>query len=417
MSDMQKHYVIGNTLGHTLSPKIHALLGDGCYSAKELSEKDFVNFVASGDWDGLNVTMPYKRKIIECLDGIHPVAEKIGAVNTVVKTGNKKIGYNTDAGGMEYALRKAGISLAGKSVLILGSGGTYRTAEYVAQKQGARLVRSVSRKGDLNYVNCYERKDVQIVINATPVGMYPNVGECVVDLSRFPKLEGVMDCVYNPLRTFFAQDAAQLGVAFASGLNMLAEQARLAHELFCKNAFDIAADDGLTDKIVAKLVKEQTNIVLIGMGGAGKTTIGAALATAMGREFRDTDDEIEKKAGECVEKIIAEKGEPLFREMEKNAVYDVCKKQGVVISCGGGAVMDEENVKLLKSNGFCVLVERKDIALRPLYNTPEKALAVCEERKSVYERVSDARMVNDGSIEDAVMKILRLTANIGKARD
>lgn len=405
------HFLIGKTLGHTLSPKIHTLLGDKEYSAKEVCEEELEAFILQGEWSALNVTMPYKQKVMKYLDSIHPIAEEIGAVNTVVKTRGKTEGFNTDARGMEYSLKRAGISLKDRSVLILGSGGTFKTAEYVAKKQGAKIIRSVSRSGEINYNNCYECKDTQIVINATPVGMFPDICNAPVMAEKFENLEGIMDCVYNPLRTFLSQNARKIGIPVANGLDMLAEQARLSHLLFEGYALDeltMSEGEHVSENIVKTLVGEQINIVLIGMGGCGKTSVGTALAAAMGREFFDIDDETQKIAGENVGAIISKYGEKHFRETEKTAVRNVCKKRGVVISCGGGTVLDEENAMLLKSSGAVVLIERKELALRPLYPTYGQAVEIYGKRKDIYKSVADASIKNDKSVGDAVEAILQV---------
>lgn len=428
-------YVIGKTLKHTLSPQIHGFLGDGFYGIKELEEGEVEQFVSHGDWSGLNVTIPYKQTVMRLLDGVDTVSREIGAVNTVVRVCGQKIGFNTDVYGMEYALSRAGIDLNGKSVLILGSGGAGRCAEYVAKKSGAKNVAVVSRKGELNYTNCYDRQDVQIVINATPVGMYPDMTQSPVELCAFLCLEGVFDCVYNPLRTRFVQSATALGVKVASGLDMLVEQARVSHMIFvagqridsevkngkiakittCEAIDAIESDvrlvnfvdvDKITQNIVENIKRLQRNVVLIGMGGAGKTTVGRAFAKATGRAFFDADEQIERECGEILSNIV--KNEDAFRRIERQTVRNLSEKQGAVIACGGGVVLDGENIKNLKCNGILVWIKRSGFQSGLLYPSVDEAKRVYEKREPLYADASDCEIQNDGSVQSAVEKLVEI---------
>ena len=407
---MSSYCVIGKSLPHTISPIIHGMLGNADYGVRELaSVAELRAFVQSADCDGFNVTIPYKRDIIPMLDGLSESASEIGAVNTVVKENRKYIGYNTDAEGMSFAIKEAGIALYGLNVLILGSGGTCNTAKYVCKAESAARVDVVSRTGELNYENCYELDDVNVVINTTPVGMTPHAYETPLDLSRFARLDGVFDCVYNPLRTLLAQNAKALGIKAATGLRMLAEQARAAHNLFMKAKGGEVANSEKTYEILQNLSKSRQNIVLTGMAGSGKSAVGRALARELNRSFIDTDSEIERRERRSISQIFAQKGEKYFRRLEEEAVERACSLQGAVIATGGGAVLSEKNVFFMRSNGVCVLIERSPKSLatrgRPLSDNAQKAAALYESRKPIYLATADHTVNNDGSLEETVNKI------------
>lgn len=344
------------------------------------------------------------------LDGMSKAAKEVGSVNTVVCEDGRLIGRNTDADGMKYALKKAGISLKDKSVLILGSGGTCQTAKYICRTAHAQSVKVVSRTGEINYENCYEHQDVQIIINTTPVGMMPHSYEKPVELSRFENLEGVFDCIYNPLETLLIKDARALGLKAANGLTMLVEQARISHNFFEKAKGLPQADSAVTDEIVEKLLSERRNLVLIGMAGSGKSVIGRIAAKILNRQFVDTDAEIERLAGKSIPQIFKDSGEEYFRELERAVVENVCIRQGIVISTGGGAVLDERNVFMMKANGVCYMIQRDADKLatkdRPLSPDAESAAKLYEERKPVYLAAADVVVDNDGEIDGAIERII-----------
>lgn len=408
----EKYCVIGKSLPHTLSPEIHGALGRENYGVCELEDVAALRrFVDSRECDGYNVTIPYKREIIPMLDTVSDEAAAIGAVNTVVCEGGKLVGYNTDVGGMRYALSKAGISAAGKNVLILGSGGTCQTAKYLCSKDGAHSVRIVSRTGEINYANCYDLNDTQVIINTTPVGMMPHAYEKPIELGKFDKLEGVFDCIYNPLETMLIKEARERGLKCANGLFMLVEQARLAHNLYQKAKGLPQTDKEQTDKIVDEMIKSRSNLVLTGMAGSGKSVIGKRVAEILGRKFTDTDEEIEMLTGKSIPQIFAESGENFFRQVERDVIERVCSKQGIVIATGGGAVLDDKNVFFMKSNGVCCLIrrdaEKLDITGRPLSDNLDKARTLYEQRKPKYLATADFLVDNDSDIDSAVCEVLK----------
>ncbi len=390
-------YLVGKEINYSLSPLIHKEFGDEFYSIKNLSESEFDTFLKAREFDGVNVTIPYKVDAIKYLDEIDDCAREIGAVNTIVNREGKLIGYNTDASGMAYALEKAHMNLDGKNVLILGSGGTSKTARFVAKS--AKRVTVVSRTGNINYDNCYEKIDTEIVINTTPVGMGKFAFDSLIDLSKFPRLEGVMDVCYNPYNTLFMQQAKSLGVKVANGLNMLVEQARVAHNLFTND--NVPRDKN--DEIVKTCQKAMGNVYLIGMGGSGKSTIGKALAHKLDMKFVDTDEEIVKSEGKEIVDII--KDERYFRKVESEISRFVCKMSGCVVATGGGVVLDENNVKAMRTNGKIVLLERNVPISRPLYQDEKTWQRVKSERLRFYESACDIVVEND-DIDECVDKIV-----------
>ncbi len=411
---MSKFCLIGKSLPHTYSPALHAALGNPSYGVEELGDVAALErFVKEGDYDGFNVTIPYKKDIIPLLDFLSEEAAVIGAVNTVVRRGGKLFGCNTDADGMRYALSHADIDIRGRNVLILGSGGTSNTAAYVCS--GAKDVRKVSRTGELNYTNCYQY-DAEIVINATPVGTSPNFADMPVELARFKNLKGVFDCVYNPRRTRLVCAATQMGIPAAGGLGMLVEQARRAHNLFC----DVGAGTSVPEERTAELVREldvnRSNIALIGMAGSGKSTIGRELAKRLSRPFADVDEEIERLAGKSVPDIFRESGEGEFRRLEREVISRVCAQSGAVIATGGGAVLDEQNRISIRANSLVALIRRPARLLakkgRPLMTDDEAIARMLEEREPIYSALADFCVDNASSVEEAVEKIVNYISKL-----
>ena len=402
--------VIGKSLPHTLSPEIHIAFGAKDYRVEELEDESALEeFVRSRRYVGYNVTIPYKQAVMPLLDEVSETARDVGAVNTVIERDGRLFGYNTDVEGMKYALDRAGIGLSGKNVLILGSGGTSHTARYLCAKEGARRVDIASRSGSLNYDNCYDLRDVEIIINTTPVGMMPSSYERPIDIFRYPMLEGVFDAIYNPLATLIVLEARARGIKAANGLDMLVEQARLAHNIFF--AGESIEDETESERVCRELMWRRQNIVLVGMAGAGKTTIGRELAKALGKEFYDTDAQVVKAAGKDIPAIFAEEGEAKFRSLEKAAVRECCMKLGAVIATGGGAVLDEKNRFYMRSNGKVVFLTRDISALsrkdRPLSTDEDRVAALYEEREPIYRRVADICVNNGAEISDAVKSILK----------
>ncbi len=388
--------LIGKSLPHSFSPLIHKSLWGADYSLCELSEKGVSDFFESRDFKGVNVTIPYKKTAFDMCDVLSENAKNIGSVNTVINKNGILYGYNTDFQGLLYSLKRSGISLENKKVVILGSGATSKTAYAAAEYLNAASVSVVSRNGILNYRNVYELTDTEIIINTTPVGMYPDNDRCLVDLSKFKKLKGVMDVVYNPLRTRLISDAKNLGLKTADGLSMLAAQGVYAAKLFTGN--DFTEDD--IEKQIGLLYDICENIVLIGMPGCGKTSVGSLIAKKTGRRFYDIDAEIEKREGKTVPEIFKENGEEYFRNIEAQTVRDVSKNTGCVIATGGGCVLNPENILRLKQNGRVFLIER-DISLLPLTGRPLSkdffALKDMENKRlPLYRGAADEIVKNNG---------------------
>ena len=397
--------LLGRKLGHSYSPQIHNLLGDYSYVLFEKEPEELENFLKNGDFSGLNVTIPYKKEVIPYLSELSPTAMKMGCVNTVLRRSDGTLyGHNTDYFGFTSLVRHAGLSVAGKKVLVLGSGGASNTAVAALKDLGASPV-VISRSGENNYGNLHLHRDAAAIVNATPVGMYPNTGVSPIDLALFPHLEGVLDVIYNPARTQLLLDAEKLGIPWENGLWMLVAQAKEAAEVFTGGKIS----DEVIEKIYRKLSHQMKNIVLIGMPGCGKTTIGTLLAEKMGRTLADADEKIISLAGKSIPEIFAQDGEPTFRDWETKALTELGKQSGLVIATGGGCVTQKCNYPLLHQNGYLVWLERDCRVLptdgRPLSQANDlgKMYAV---RKPLYEAFADIRVENTGTPEETAQKIL-----------
>lgn len=345
---MPVYGLLGQKLGHSWSSVIHRELGCAEYRHIELEPGELSAFFKDTDVGALNVTIPYKRDVIAFCDELDPSAAEIGSVNTVVPTAEGRLrGYNTDITGFCYMARRAGISMTGKKILVLGSGGSSLTARAAAARENAGSVTVISRSGEDNYSNLDRHADADVIINTTPVGMYPRNGESPLDLRLFPRLSGVIDIVYNPQRTALLLQAAELGIPRTDGLPMLVSQAAAAEELF----FGKAIAPEKTEEIVSHLRREMTNIVLIGMPGCGKTTVGRELAALTGRELIDIDSEIEKETGMPIPDFFALNGEEAFRKAEHGIICRAGCQTGKLIVTGGGAVTVRENYPPLCQNG------------------------------------------------------------------
>ncbi len=411
---------IAKKLGHSFSREIHRRLGDYSYELRELAEEELPNFLKARDFRGINVTIPYKEKVIPFLDGISPTAERIGAVNTVVNRDGKLFGYNTDFGGMRLLIRELCGSLAGKKVLILGSGGTGKTARAVAESLSAREILTVSREGK-NGISYGEAKtrhaDAGFIINTTPVGMYPYPDGMPVDPGDFPRLQGIADAVYNPLRTRLVLAAREKGIRAEGGLYMLAAQAVLASALFTGSG----VREELAGEVAGSVYREKENLVLIGMPGSGKSTNGKNAAKALGREFVDLDREIVRIAGKPIPEIFREEGEERFRAYETEAVRAFAMRTGLVIATGGGAVLREENRRLLRQNGKLVFLERSLENLIPTLDRPtadsrEKMERLYRERLPVYRAAADAVISSDGEKEETLRSLLLTFETVSRER-
>lgn len=397
--------LIGETLSHSFSPRIHRELSDYLYSFFELPESEVGNFLKNGDFHATNVTIPYKKTVIPFLNEISDEAMRIGAVNTITRTQNGGLrGDNTDYYGFSYTVKESGISIKGKKVLILGTGGASLTAKTVSEDMGAKSITFVSRAGEVNYENVYERcSDAEVVINCTPVGMYPKNGISPIRLDRLPLCEGVIDMIYNPAKTQLLLDAERLGIKHINGLPMLVAQAKKA----CERFLGESVEEGEIGRITSLIANETNNIILIGMPGCGKTTVGKILSEITGRQVIDTDEMICSSAARSPSEIIQSEGEDAFRKIEHAQVEAAGKTSGMIISTGGGVVTRSENYAPLHQNGKIVFIHRAIDCLathdRPLSKNLEE---MYETRLPMYRAFCDVEVTNDSSPENCAMEIL-----------
>ena len=398
--------LLGRTLRHSYSPQIHALLGDYEYRLFEVEPQDLEAFLKKREFGGINVTIPYKKDVLPYLSGISDNAKRIGAVNTIiVKEDGGLYGDNTDYDGFLCLVQKSGFQVKGKKALVLGTGGASLPISAVLSDLGAREVVFISRSGENNYQNLSRHADADLIVNTTPVGMYPNNLKAPLSLSEFPKLSGVLDIVYNPQKTKLILDAERLGIPAYSGLLMLVAQGKRAAELFLGH--DIP--DSETDRIFKKLSTEMQNIVLVGMPGCGKTTVGKALAEQLNRPFFDADKEILKRTGKSAEAWIEACGEAVFRQKETEVLESLCKQSGTVIATGGGAVTVPENADILRQNSIVFFINR-DVSALPVEGRPlSKATALSEMYKvrlPLYRGVCDYEIAADDGVDAVVRRIL-----------
>ncbi len=398
--------LLGEKLGHSYSPAIHAQLADYDYRLYEKSPAELEDFLLRGDWDGLNVTIPYKKTVIPFCTELSDAARRCGSVNTLLRLPGGAIrGENTDAFGFARLLEKLGFDPAGKKALVFGSGGASATVRAVLAERGAAEIVTVSRSGKDNYENLPRHADARLVVNATPVGMFPRNGERLCPLSLFENCEGVADLIYNPARSALLMEAEELGIPHENGLGMLVAQAKRSAELFLSSSI---ADSEIA-RIEKRLSREILNIVLIGMPGCGKSTVGALLARTLGRTFRESDALVEKDAALSIPALFRREGEEGFRGRETAALASLGKLSGTVIATGGGCVTREENYPLLHQNGTIVLL-RRDLKKLPREGRPlslERDLGeLYEQRKAYYERFADLSVSNDGTPEQTVRAIL-----------
>ena len=403
--------LIGCPLGHSFSKEIHESLKRYPYELKELQPDELETFLHQGDFDGINVTIPYKQAVIPYLEGISGRAKAIGAVNTVISRDGHLYGDNTDFDGMRLALTKAGILLRGKKVLILGTGGTSKTAFSVAKSLGAKEIRKVSRSGKngaVTYEQAYARHaDAGVIINTTPCGMYPDEDGCPAELDRFPDLSGVFDAVYRPLRTRLTEKARKKGIPADTGLYMLVAQALRSAELFTGEAFPVS----MIGEIYTKVLKEKRNLVLIGMPGVGKTRVGTRLSELLRKPFYDSDRVITDRIGMPIAEYFAANGEEAFRKIESEVLKELSRENGIVLSTGGGAVLKEENVRALRANGLLLFLDRpadelKTSADRPLSSDLEKVRKLFEVRYPLYLAACDRHIKSGRNANETAHMIL-----------
>ena len=408
--------LIGGKLGHSYSKEIHEQIADYEYELKELKPEELDGFLRDRAFRAINVTIPYKQDVIPYLDEVEEQAKRIGAVNTIVNRDGKLFGYNTDLPGMLALLRRIGADLSGKKVLILGTGGTSKTAhaaaEYLAAGEILHVSRSAAKEGFFRTVTYQEAQsehtDAQVILNTTPSGMFPNIEEVPIDLSCFPKLEGVLDAVYNPLRTNFVLDAKEHGAKAEGGLFMLAAQAVYA----CGHFLNRTVSEAEILKAFQSVRDEKRNLVLCGMPSCGKTTVAARLSELTGRCVIDTDERIVKRIGMEIAAFSAQRGEQAFRDVESEVVKEAASESGVIIATGGGAVLRNENVRALKRNGLLFFIDRPlemltATADRPFSASPEALKKRFEERYDRYCSVADIHLDGSGTIEEVAQAVLK----------
>ena len=405
--------LIGEKLGHSFSKIIHNELYNEEYELKEIAKADLDSFMKEKSFKAINVTIPYKEDVIPYLDFVDDNAKKIGAVNTIINKRGKLYGYNTDFRGLISLIKFAEIDIKDKKVLILGSGGTSKTALAVSEELGAKYVFRVSRnKTDdlISYEDVYQNHlDADIIINTTPCGMYPNIDSSAVDINRFGGLSGIVDAVYNPLCSKLVIDAKNNGIKAIGGLYMLVAQAFFAAEMFIDKRLDLTE----IERIYNLLLKEKQNLVLIGMPGCGKTTIGKAVAKECNKQFIDSDKEIVLREKTDIPKIFKFKGEEYFRKVESEVIAELSIKQGVVIATGGGVVLDSENVNHLKQNGIVIFIDRLLEKLvtssdRPLSQNREMLKKRYDERYDIYKSSADIIISANDTLDNNVKKVLEV---------
>lgn len=404
-----RYGLIGGRLAHSYSPEIHAKIGDYPYELLELKPEELEGYIKGRDFAAINVTIPYKQAVMPLLDEISEDALSIGAVNTIVNRGGRLCGFNTDFAGMTALIRHAGIELSGRNVLILGTGGTSKTARAVAKALGAREIHVASRspgEGEESYGEAVCRADANVIINCTPCGMYPDNDGIPVEPRLFPALEGIADAVYNPLRTNLVLSGRAAGLPSEGGLYMLASQAVYAYGLF----FGAKVDDSLTDGVYGAVLAEKRSLVLTGMPSSGKTEVGKLLSRLLGKPFIDTDAQIVEGIGMPIAEFFAQKGEPEFRGIEKEVIRADSQRGGCIIATGGGAVLDADNIRALKRNGLVLFLDRSPEKLtatadRPLSSDIAALRALYEKRYPIYSSAADIRIDGDGSLEQTAAAI------------
>lgn len=397
--------LLGRKLGHSYSPQIHSHLGTYRYTLFEKEPQEVEGFLRSGDFSAINVTIPYKKTVMPYLDVLSPTAQKLGCVNTIVRRPDGSLfGHNTDYFGFTDLVRHSGIQVAGRKVLVLGSGGTSNTAVKALEDLGSQVV-VISRSGPEDYAHLYRHEDAHVIVNTTPVGMYPGNGVSPVDLEAFPHLEGVLDVIYNPAKTQLLLDAQRLGLPHANGLWMLVAQAKESAEYFTGSS--------LPDSCIAQVHRamrlQMENIILIGMPGCGKTTVGMALAQRMHRPLVDADAEVEKLAGKSIPELFAAEGEAAFRRLENQVLAQLGKQSGLVIATGGGCVTQPCNWPLLHQNGTLVWLGRDLDALstqgRPLSQSEDLARMFAR-RQPLYQAFHHLYVENRGTPMETAEEIL-----------
>ena len=413
---MGSYGLLGKRLSHSFSPFIHGELGDYEYQLYEKAPDELDSFFADSKFHGINVTIPYKKDVIQYCQSLSKAAQTIGSVNTIVRRPDGTYhGDNTDYYGFAYLLNKTKANFSDGKTIILGGGGSSLTVEAVLRDRNSQKdtnlqeIVIISRGGNNNYENIHKHYDAKVIINTTPVGMYPNNGLSPIDLKMFRNCQTVIDLIYNPAKTELLLQADELGIENHNGLSMLVAQAKKAAELFTNTVID----DSKLEEIISKIHNKTRNIVLIGMPGCGKTTIGKALAEKTGRKFVDSDDMIVETAGKSIPDIFAEDGEDVFRKIETDVLKALCKDSGLIIATGGGIVTRPENKNIIRQNSVVVYLDR-DIRDLPISGRPlsmrDGIEALATVRLPLYENWSDIRL-SANYIEQAVDELHNITDN------
>ena len=407
-----KYGLIGEHLTHSFSKIIHEKIGDYVYEIKEIEPQNLDSFMKARDFSAINVTIPYKETVIPYLDYIDDNVKKIGSVNTIVNRNGLLYGYNTDYSGMLELVKRTGINMENKKVLIIATGGTAKTANAVVRDMGAREIIFVSRKtndGSYSYDEIYnDHTDIEVIINTSPVGMFPLNDMIPIELSCFPRLVGLIDVIYNPIKTNLVIEAQKREIKAEGGLYMLVSQAVYAYEHF----MGTTVDKSLCDSIFNEILSEKDNIVLVGMPASGKTTVGKLLAEKTGKLFVDTDEEIVKKIGMDIPSFFAKYGEGEFRKIECEVIKEISRKNSLIIATGGGAILNCDNVRRLKQNGNLCFIDRSLDKLtptsdRPLSSDREALEKRYNERYEIYKSSSDFRVNGDltpSRVADLIME-------------
>ncbi|MCQ3034946.1 MAG: shikimate dehydrogenase [Bacilli bacterium] len=408
---MDKFGLIGRTLKHSFSKYIHEGFFGDSYNLFELEPNELSDFISKREFQGVNVTIPYKQDVIPMLDYVDENAKEINAVNTIVNRNGLLSGYNTDYLGLLDLIKVNDIEIENKNVLLLGNGGTSNTARYILKLLKAKSITVVSRSnasGTISFEDANKRSDIEVIVNTTPVGMYPNNEGRIICLDNFPKIEAVVDVIYNPIRTMLCIDAKNKGIKYAGGLYMLVSQAIYARELF----HDIEVDKKVIKDVFKTIKSERENIVLIGMPTSGKTTIAKLLKEKLNREVIDSDDEITKRSGLTPNEFITSKGIIEFRKFESEVIKDIAKQQGVIISTGGGVILNKNNMDYLSQNGVVVFIDRPLELLgvsddRPLSSNRFDLEKRYKERYKIYKKYADIVINNNVTIEEVVNEIVK----------
>lgn len=399
--------LLGGRLKHSLSPQIHKYLCGYDYSLFEMPENEVENFIKDKKFSAINVTIPYKKTVMDFLDRIDKFAEKIGSVNTVKRENDGSLsGYNTDYYGFSYLLKRSKIEVKNKKTIILGSGGSAVTVNAVLSDLGADSITVISRNGEDNYQNISRHYDAEIIVNTTPVGMYPQNLESPINISKFKKAEAVIDIIYNPLKTKLLLDAEKIGIKISNGLSMLVAQAKLAAEIFT----DKKIPDSEIERVLLQIEQDTKNIILIGMPGCGKTTIANELGKILNRKVIDTDALIVEKAGKTIPDIFEEDGEDVFRKIESDCAFLAGQNISQIIATGGGMVKKKENYDYLRQNGFIVWLKRdlEELSLngRPLSKDLDTLKKIYNERHLLYSELSEISVHIKGNPRETAIEIL-----------